>query len=69
MSIRPGPDPGLFLPVMQLDLSMAESRYLSEPVDAETPEVIFEKRWAQAVLDRTVARLRAELSEGAVKVA
>jgi len=49
-------------PLMQLDLSTAESRYQSEPVDLETPEVIFERRWAHDVLDKTMARLREEAS-------
>jgi len=37
-------------------LSAAE--YAREPVDAETPEHIFERRWALALLDQVLAQLR-----------
>jgi RNA polymerase sigma-70 factor (ECF subfamily) len=48
-------------PDLPLDLSDAESRYCRELTDEETPEVIFERRWARAVMDRAVDRLHAEL--------
>jgi RNA polymerase sigma-70 factor (ECF subfamily) len=38
-------------------------RYEREPVDTTTPEVLFEKAWVRALLDRTMARVEAE-SEG-----
>ena len=37
-----------------------EVRYEREPVDAVTPEVLFERAWVRAVLDRALARLEAE---------
>jgi len=37
---------------------MAEDRYGSEPADDLTPEKIFERRWARALLDQVLARLR-----------
>jgi RNA polymerase sigma-70 factor (ECF subfamily) len=46
---------------LPLDLSDAEYRYRSELTDGETPERIFEQRWARAVMDRAVDRLHAEL--------
>jgi hypothetical protein len=35
-----------------------EERYRLEPVDHRTPEQLFERRWALALLDRVLARLR-----------
>lgn len=37
-----------------------EVRYEREPVDKVTPEVLFERAWVRAVLDRTLARLETE---------
>jgi len=38
----------------------AEHRYLVEPVDAETPERLYERRWALIVIDRVLLALRRE---------
>jgi DNA-directed RNA polymerase specialized sigma24 family protein len=43
-----------------LDALTAEERYRLEPKDNRTPEQLFERRWVQALLDRVLARLRAE---------
>lgn len=44
---------------MPIDTAFAESRYAADP--AATPaEVIFDRHWALALLDRTIDRLRAE---------
>ena len=43
-----------------LDAEDAEHRYASESTDHATPERLFERQWATTVLDRAVARLRAE---------
>jgi RNA polymerase sigma factor (sigma-70 family) len=40
--------------------SSGEERYQREPAHDETPERIFERRWALSVLDRVVERLRNE---------
>jgi RNA polymerase sigma-70 factor (ECF subfamily) len=50
-----------------LDGGVAEERYRSEPADAETPETIFERNWATAVLERVLALLESEMAntEGA----
>ena len=45
---------------LALELATAEAQYAREPVDAETPERIFERRWALTLLDQVLARLRAE---------
>jgi hypothetical protein len=42
------------------EISSAEDRYQREPAHTETPERIFERRWALSVLDRVMDRLRAE---------
>src|SRR5277367_1952898 len=46
--------------VVSLELSSGEDRYQREPAHDETPERIFEQRWALSVLDRVVERLRNE---------
>ena len=43
-----------------LEFSSGEERYQREPAHDETPERIFERRWALSVLDRVVERLRNE---------
>jgi len=46
--------------VLSLDISSGEERYQRDPAHDETPERIFERRWALALLDGVVERLRAE---------
>ncbi len=46
--------------VLSLDGADAETRYALEPADGLTPETIFERRWAWAVLERTMSALRRE---------
>ena len=46
--------------VFALEFSSGEERYQREPSHDETPERIFERRWALSVLDRVVERLRGE---------
>jgi RNA polymerase sigma factor (sigma-70 family) len=43
-----------------LEFSLGEKRYQREPAHDETPERIFERRWALSVLDRAVEKLRNE---------
>ncbi len=47
-------------PLVALDALDAEARYALEPADDLTPERLFERRWALAVLDQVLARLRQE---------
>jgi len=47
-----------------LDALTAEERYRLEPKDNRTPEQLFERRWALTLLDRVLARLRAEYAGG-----
>ena len=51
-------------PVVSLDGAAAETRYSSEPADSLTPEAVFERRWAFAVLERTMGTLRRECATG-----
>jgi RNA polymerase sigma-70 factor (ECF subfamily) len=46
------------------DAAPVEERYRLEPVDGLTPEAIFERNWAAALLARCLERLRAEEAEG-----
>ena len=46
--------------VISLDQVEAEHRYTLEPFTNETPEKIFERRWALAVLDQALNRLSDE---------
>ncbi len=44
--------------IVPLNGADAEARYAAEPVDEMTPERLFERRWALAVLDQVLKRLR-----------
>jgi RNA polymerase sigma factor (sigma-70 family) len=46
--------------LLSLEFSSGEERYQREPAHDETPERIFERRWALSLLDRVVERLRNE---------
>ena len=46
--------------LVPLEFSTGEERYQREPAHDETPERIFERRWALSVLDRVVEKLRDE---------
>ena len=46
--------------LVSLEFSSGEERYQREPAHGETPERIFERRWALSVLDRVVEKLRDE---------
>jgi RNA polymerase sigma-70 factor (ECF subfamily) len=43
--------------ILPLDLESAEGGYATDPADGLTPEIIFEKRWAAALLDQVLRRL------------
>jgi RNA polymerase sigma factor (sigma-70 family) len=51
---------GMLVP---LECSTGEERYQREPSHDETPERIFERRWALSVLDRVAERLRHEFMQ------
>jgi RNA polymerase sigma-70 factor (ECF subfamily) len=45
---------------LSIDWLSAEERFRLEPADADTPERAFERAWAAALLERTLARLEQE---------
>ena len=51
-------------PLVPLESGEAETRYSLEPADSRTPEAVFERRWAFAVLERTMTGLRREYALG-----
>src|SRR5580765_5722717 len=50
-------------PVISLDAEEAEARTHIELADALTPEMIYERCWAEALMDRVKARLAQEFGE------
>ncbi len=48
---------------VDVEFGVGEARYRLEPPDDDTPERVFERRWALALLERVVARLREEYAE------
>ena len=46
--------------IVPLQLDLAETRYGQEPADPLTPEQVFERRWALALLDEVLNTLRNE---------
>jgi RNA polymerase sigma-70 factor (ECF subfamily) len=48
------------VPALPFEMATAESLYTREPAHNETPERIYERRWARALLDRVYGRLREE---------
>src|SRR5947209_5762754 len=47
-------------PVLSLGAADAAGRYRAEPAEALTPEKLFERRWALALLQQVMSRLRDE---------
>jgi len=45
-----------------LDVGASEEAYMLEPVDELTPDQVFERRWAQAVFQSALSRLRREFA-------
>jgi RNA polymerase sigma-70 factor (ECF subfamily) len=45
---------------LALELAAAEAEYAHGPVDAETPEHLFERRWAVTLLNQVLSQLRSE---------
>ena len=45
---------------VSLDEVLAENRYVAEPASPVSPEKLFERQWALALLDQTLSRLKEE---------
>jgi hypothetical protein len=45
-----------------IDAAEARERYRVEPAHSSTPEAIFETRWAHALLEQTLSRLRSDFT-------
>jgi DNA-directed RNA polymerase specialized sigma24 family protein len=52
------------MPAMSLEWQRTEGTYLVEPSHRLTPERLFERRWAIALLERVLARLRRASTHG-----
>jgi RNA polymerase sigma factor (sigma-70 family) len=48
------------VPIVSLEIETAEGRFQMEPPSDETPERVFDRRWALTLLDRVMSRLKAE---------
>jgi len=48
--------------ILPLDLENGESRYQREPSTVDSPERIFERQWAQTVIEQAAAKLQAEFA-------
>lgn len=46
---------------LPLDVETAERRYRREPIDGLTPEMLFDRRWAVALLEQVFRRLRDDM--------
>ena len=53
---------------LSLEFDGAEGRYQFEPVDKDTPQTLFERRWALTVVDKALSQVRKEW-EAAAKTA
>lgn len=51
------------LKTFSIDFDTGESRFAHEPVDSWTPEKLFDRRWAIALLDRTLLQLEQQYAE------
>ncbi|MCY2930891.1 MAG: sigma-70 family RNA polymerase sigma factor [Planctomycetota bacterium] len=50
--------------LVEMDALEAEARYAVEPADRQTPERLFDRRWAMAVLELVLGRLGREYAAG-----
>ncbi len=50
-------------PHFSLDAAVAEDRFRLDLADEDSPDKIYERRWAEAVIDSVTSRLQAEFTE------
>jgi RNA polymerase sigma factor (sigma-70 family) len=49
------------VPLVSLEFESAEGRFQLEPPSHETPDRVFDRRWALTLLDRVISRLKMEM--------
>jgi RNA polymerase sigma-70 factor (ECF subfamily) len=54
--------------ILSLDETTAEERYNLEPVDHLTPEILFERRWAETLMTLVLDRLASEMEESRFEI-
>lgn len=54
---------GAGLAPLSLDTTLAEQRYGAQPAVEPTPERVFDRRWAETVLERAAQKLRDEFAQ------
>jgi RNA polymerase sigma-70 factor (ECF subfamily) len=54
--------------ILSLEFQGAEGRFQLEPSTDETPERVFDRRWALTLLDRVMGRLKAEMVRAGKRV-
>ena len=60
---------GGFASIVSIDQELAESRFAAEPADHLQPDVLFDRQWAVALIERVMARLQEEyLASGRAKL-
>src|SRR4051812_38321055 len=47
---------------LSLDLALAETQFAREPADTVAPDQIYDRRWAYALLEKVLSRLRTEFA-------
>jgi RNA polymerase sigma-70 factor (ECF subfamily) len=47
--------------ILSIDFGQAENSYGLQPVETETPEQLYDRRWALSQLDRVLERLEGEM--------
>jgi RNA polymerase sigma factor (sigma-70 family) len=52
------------VPAMPLEFERGEGRFQMEPPSRETPDRMFDRRWALTLLDRVLSRVHADAVEG-----
>ncbi|MFO1499276.1 MAG: sigma-70 family RNA polymerase sigma factor [Verrucomicrobiota bacterium] len=46
--------------IISIDAQVGEEKYQTEPVDHRTPETLYERNWAETLLDLALARLKTD---------
>ena len=54
---------GGFAPIVPIDPELAECRFAAEPSHNTAPDVVFDRQWATALLERTMKQLQEEYVE------